>query len=310
MARIAVLGSTGFVGRAVVDALPDHEVVPVRTPRLTTAARTSAELIAEATDHPAVAELASAFAGCDAVVNAAGNPDASSLDVDGLYGANALVPRIALAGAARAGVPRFVHVSSAVVQNDKPVLDESEDLRPFSPYSSAKVAGEQVLRDQPPAGVAVVRYRPPSVHAPGRRVTRMVSRIARSPMATVAGRGDRPTPQAQLPNVAAAIAFLATTEQTPPPVVVHPTEGVTTGGLMRDLSGGREPRHLPPPLARLVVRLATLVGRVHRPTAANARRIELMWFGQEQSSSWLDGAGFTPPVGHEGWSRMDEEASQ
>ena len=189
---------------------------------------------------------------------------------------------IAAVAAATAGVSRFVHVSSAVVQHDKPVLDESEDLRPFSPYSSAKVAGEQVLREQLP-GVTVVRYRPPSVHGrrtagdPDDRPDRQLTDGHRR------RRGDRPSPQAQLPNVAAAIAFVATTDRTPPAVVVHPCEGVTTGGLMRDLSGGREPRHLPPPLARLVVRVAKLAGRVHRPTAANARRIEMLWFGQGQS---------------------------
>jgi nucleoside-diphosphate-sugar epimerase len=307
MARIGVLGASGFVGRAVVEALDGHEVLAVRTPRLTTSARTSAALIAQATEHADVAELAAAFAGCDAVINAAGNPDASSLDRQGLYAANALVPRIALAAAAVAGVPRFVHVSSAVVQNDKPILDESEDLRPFSPYSASKVAGEQVLRQQPPSGVTVVRYRPPSVHAAGRRVTRMIARIASSPMATVAGPGNSPSPQAQLSNVAAAIAFIATTDRTPPAVVVHPWEGVTTGGLMRDLSGGREPRHLPSGVARLVVQAAKLAGRAHGPTAVNARRIELLWFGQRQSTSWLTDSGFVPPVGPEGWIRMGEK---
>jgi nucleoside-diphosphate-sugar epimerase len=304
MGRVGALGASGFVGRAVVEALGGHDVLPVRAPRLTTAARTPAELIAEASEHPAVAELAAAFAGCDVVINAAGDPDASSLDMDALYAANALIPRIVLVAVARAGVPRLVHVSSAVVQNDKPVLDESEDLRPFSPYSRAKVAGEQVLREQLPPDVTVVRYRPPSVHAADRRVTRRIARIASSPMATVAGSGDRVSPQALLPNVAAAIAFLATTDRTPPPVVVHPSEGVTTAGLMRDLSAGREPRHLPPALARLAVRLAKLVGRVHRPTAANARRLELLWFGQGQSASWLDDNGFVPPVGHEGWTEL------
>lgn len=309
MARIGVLGASGFVGRAVVEALDGHEVLPVQTPRLTTVARTPAELIAQATDHPSVAELAASIVGCDVLINAAGDPDASSRDLDGLYAANALIPRIAVVAAATAGVSRFVHVSSAVVQHDKPVLDESEDLRPFSPYSSAKVAGEEVLREQLP-GVTVVRYRPPSVHAAGRRVTQMIGRIASSPMASVAGAGDRPSPQAQLPNVAAAIAFLATTDRTPPAVVVHPCEGVTTGGLMRDLSGGREPRHLPPALARLVVRVAKLAGRVHRPTAANARRIEMLWFGQGQSTSWLDDSGFVSPVGSEGWTRLIEGASK
>src|SRR5690606_30044832 len=122
----------------------------------------------------------------------------------------------------------------------KPVLDSSEDLRPFSPYSASKVMGE-VLARQPYDGVEVVRYRPPSVHAPSRRVTRMIRKIAGSPAATVARPGTQHTPQALLPNVAAAVAHLATVDGPVPPVVHHPSEGVTVTSLMQDLSGGRTP---------------------------------------------------------------------
>jgi len=238
------------------------------------------------------------------LINSAGIPAASSLNRDALFGANALLPRLLLEAAALAGVHRLVHVSSAVVQNDKAVLDDSEVMRPFSPYSASKVAGELVLRHAPPAGVHIVRYRPPSVHAPGRRVTRMIGRIASSPMATVARPGDQQSPQALLPNVGAAVAFLATCQEVPPAVVTHPREGVTAAGLMRDLSGGAEPRVLPRWFARGVVGSAKVAGRVHRPTAANARRIELLWFGQSQSSSWLTSHGFSHPVGPEGWQHL------
>src|SRR5690606_19263259 len=132
----------------------------------------------------------------------------SSLDEDALYGANALLPALLLVAAERAGVRRFVHISSAVVQNDKPVLDSTEDLRPFSPYSASKVLAEEIICRHE-GSLECVRYRPPSVHAPSRRVTRMVSRIATSPVASVAAPGDQHTPQALLPNVAAAIAALA-----------------------------------------------------------------------------------------------------
>jgi nucleoside-diphosphate-sugar epimerase len=301
VSQVALLGASGFVGAAVAKALADHDVRSVRAPRLLTAARTPDELIRSALSEPSIGDLQQAFHGCDVVVNAAGMPDASSLDQDALFGANALLPRLVLEAATRARVRRLVHVSSAVVQNDKLVLDESEVMHAFSPYSASKVAGEQALRQMPPVGVEIVRYRPPSVHAPNRRVTRMISRIALSPLASVAGPGDQQSPQALLPNVGAAVAFLATCRQTPPGVVMHPSEGMTTASLMRHLSGGSEPRLLPPWFARAVVWSVKALGSHHRPTAANARRIEILWLGQHQANSWLTSQGFNPPEGTTGW---------
>ena len=112
------------------------------------------------------------------MINAAGDPDASSWEADRLFGANALLPLVIHEAARAAGVARFVHISSAVVQNDREVLDESETMDAFSAYSASKVAGERVIAGSAGTIPAVVRYRPPSVHAPGRRVTRMITRMA------------------------------------------------------------------------------------------------------------------------------------
>lgn len=306
--RVVVLGASGFVGSSVVAAVPiGHDVEAVPAPRLSTRARSADEILAESLESEHLKVLVGQFTGAAVVINAAGDPDASSLDEDALYGANALLPAVVLRAATIAGVERFVHISSAVVQNDKPVLDSTEDMRPFSPYSASKVAGEVVVRALGTSAVEVVRYRPPSVHAPQRRVTRMISRIASSPVATVARPGDQGTPQALLPNVASAVAFLATTRMRPPAVVHHPSEGVTVTRLMSDLSGGRSPRRLPRGLALVLVAVAKLVGRVHRPTAANARRVELLWLGQDQAESWLTSAGWIRPVGREGWQTLTTE---
>ena len=307
--KVAVVGATGFVGQAVTHALRARqcEVVAVPAPRLRTGERAAAALVRSAAREPSVPGLVELLRDARAVVNAAGDPDASSLDEDGLVGGNGLLPAVVAAAAERAGVGRVVHVSSAVVQNDIAVLDESEDLRPFSPYSRSKVLGEEVLRElDATSAVRIVRFRPPSVHAPGRRVTRMVAQVARSPLASVARPGSQPTPQALLPNVADAVAFLATCAQDPPPVVVHPSEAVTCEGLMRDLSGGRRPRRIPRTLARMAVVLAKSIGRWHRPTAANARRVELLWLGQRQGASWLDAAGWRAPSGPDAWRALGE----
>jgi nucleoside-diphosphate-sugar epimerase len=302
---VALVGSHGFVGGAVKQVLVKANDLNLKTavaPRLTTVARGVDELIAAAQRADALQALSEAFEGVDVVINAAGNPDASAVDLDGLFGANALLPRVLYEAAAKASATRFIHVSSAVVQNARAVLDESEDMEPFSPYSASKVAGERVLRGAAD-GLRVVRFRPPSVHASGRRVTERIRRIASSPLASVARPGTQPTPQALLPNVAAAIAFLATTDCQPPAVVTYPSEGLTALSLLQTL-GGREPTRIPRWMAKGAVGAARAMGRWHAPTAANARRVEVLWLGQGQDEGWLSSVGWEPPVGHEGWAAL------
>jgi nucleoside-diphosphate-sugar epimerase len=304
--RVAVFGSTGFVGRAVVAALAGRgfDVVAVRTPRLDTGADDARALAAEAERlAPLHEDLTGRLAGVRAVVNAAGDPDASSLAASGLVAANALVPGLLCATSRRAGVNRFVHLSSAVVQGDADVLDTAPAAPGFSPYSRSKALGEQVLGLMGADGVVV--YRPPSVHASDRRVTRMTARIARSRLSSVAGDGTSPTPQALLENVGDAVAFLAITDQSPPPVVIHPWEGMTTGGVL-ELLGQKRPHQLPVTPARVLVTMGKTVGRRSPTVAANARRVEMLWFGQRQAGSWLTQVGWTPPLGREGWVRLGD----
>lgn len=300
-ARVVVLGASGFVGGAVADALEarGHAVERLHAPRLPHVTPDRAASFPGRDE--AVAALAERLAGAAAVVNAAGDPDASSRDVPALVAANAALPGVVGAAAAAAGVPRVVHVSSAVVQGRRPVLDESDDFDAFSAYARSKALGERLVRRA--GGDRVVVYRPPSVHAADRRVTRLIARIGGSPLSTVARPGTDPSPQALLGNVADAVAFLATTPQAPPPVVIHPWEGLTTTDVMEVL-GGRTPRRLPRWLARALVTLARGAGAVVPAVAANARRVEMLWFGQAQATSWLTTAGWEPPLGRAAWTDL------
>src|SRR6266508_2810270 len=127
--RIVLFGASGFVGGAVRAALSaDHDVIGVVAPRLSTQARDCGALLAEVPDLELPAGTATALAGADVVINAAGDPDASSLDEGRLSGANALLPALVLEHARRAGARRLEHVSSAGVQNDKPLLEHSEEM--------------------------------------------------------------------------------------------------------------------------------------------------------------------------------------
>lgn len=301
MTKVGVLGATGFVGAAVVEALKRRgaDVILVHTPRLKSVGSSASALEQElATPSVAttIAELRTDLDGCAVVVNAAGVAAATRGLTPELLGANALLPLVV--AAARPPGSRYVHVSSAAVQGRRSIIDETSELAPFSAYSQSKALAERALADRP----NVVLYRPTSVHGPGRDVTRALVRILSSPLATVAGRGDRPTPQVLVSNVADGIAFVSLCPQTPPRVVLHPWEGLTAADLVR-LLGGREPRHVPERLARLVVEGANRLGRRQSAIAGLARRLEMMWFGQSQVQGWLQ-CHWSPPVGHEGWDSL------
>lgn len=298
---VAVLGASGFVGMHVSRALAERgvTVTDVRAPRLITSARDRPGLVAElsrADVAQEVADLRARVAGCDAVIVAAGVA-AATVDGDELFGANALLPGVVAEAASPA--TRIVHVSSAAVQGRRARLDESEEYAAFSPYSHSKALGEQLLltlrRD-------ACCFRPTSVQGPGRRVTKRLVALVSSPLASVAGRGEAPTPQALVGNVADAAAFLALTDMAPPRVVLHPWEGVTTGGLVRAL-GLREPWHVPVPLARLIVWSAFAVGRRSARAAGEARRLEMLWFGQAQQPGWLEGR-WSAPQSLDAWKEL------
>lgn len=304
MTDVVLLGASGFVGGLVRTALTEAgaSVRALRAPRLThdgpletwELGRTYADV---------VTDLAHAIGPADVVINAAGDPDASSHDLPRLLGANALLPALVSLACVKAGVGRFVHVSSATVQGRRPVLDETLETDAFSDYSRSKALGERLALECAP-GVTTV-YRPPSVHAPDRRVTRTLTRLAASPLTSVAGAG-RPTPQALGANVGSAVAHLALTDATPPQVVAHPSEGLTTESLLQAL-GGRRPRRLPAAPLQAALRVAERGEQVHPALAANLRRAEMVWFGQGQADSWLTTDGWAPPVGVDGWRALGEE---
>lgn len=301
MTTIALVGATGFVGSHVRAALEQRgaHVVGISAPRLSTTARTVGELdrdIEQLVSRDAMLSLREDLRGCDAVVNAAGVANATG-NGDALFGANALLP--GLLASLIPGHIRFVHVSSAAVQGRRNPLDESEQLAPFSPYSSSKALGEMSVRSR---GADNVIYRPTSVQGSGRDVTRSLVRLLRSPAASVAGNGDAPTPQVLVQNVADAVAFLALEAGHPPSVVLHPSEWITTGDLVR-LLGERTPLRVPTLVARAVIGLGFTVGRLIPAGAGVARRLEILWLGQDQAASWLDGR-WSAPLGREAWKEL------
>lgn len=300
--RVAVVGASGYIGSAVCRALEAHGAVPlsVRAPRITlNQSSTDLNMLIECAANEIHAQLANTHA----VINAAGISAARSGDVESLHCANALLPAALALSCSIRGI-RLVHISSAAVQGRVACLDSSDDVAPLTPYAVSKVNGERLVRE---IDVGAVVYRPPGVHGATRNVSRSLVRLASGRASTVASPGDDNAPQALVQDVADAVVFIALHPDSPPPVVHHPASGMTTASLMRLLSDGQEPRHIPRRFARVVLRLANAMGRIAPSTAVHARRLEILWCGQDQGPSWLTEHGWRPVTIEDDWVILGRE---
>ncbi|WP_158610757.1 NAD(P)-dependent oxidoreductase [Micromonospora sp. BL4] len=302
--KIAVLGSSGFVGRAVVAELDGRgvEVQPVAAPRVSwpLAQALQAEAVPADLYEEVVDELAQQLDGAQVVINTAGLPDGSAPNSAGLYGANALLPTLVARASARVDAKRLVHVSSAAAQGPM-ALDETARTMPFSPYSRSKAIGERLLQRED--CIETVIYRATWVHDVDRPNTRALIRLAQSRMSCVAGDGTAPTPQVLIDDVVASIVHLGLVSGPVPPIALQPSNGMTTGLLLR-LLGGREPLHLSPRLAWYATRCITTYGRTSLQANAHARRVDMLLFGKRQTPGWLADQGLAPTLRPEAWERL------
>lgn len=286
----AVVGASGFVGSGLVRHLKGrgYDVREISAPRLTLDPSTRDLVTLEnlAASSLECAELVGALSGADIVVNAAGLASPDSAGGSDLYGANALLPVVFAHAAHRAGAARAIHLSSAAVQGRRSVLDESIDASPFSYYSHSKALGERAFLHgrSSRSGLAHTVLRATSVQGAGRSTTESFVRIARSPLASVAGAGEQPTVVSTIDGLVAFIADVAASSAGLRPVLLQPWEGHSAAGVL-ELARGSSPRHLPRWLCVALLACARSVGRIVPEIAGAGRRLELMWMGQAQDSS-------------------------
>jgi NADH dehydrogenase len=138
--RIAVLGGTGFVGRAVCERLARRStggaiVVPTRRAMHANDVRPLPTVDGRVADVHDDAALAGVLAGCDAVINLIAILHGNAAAFTKVH---AQLPARIAAACAAAGITRVVHVSALGVSASAP-----------SNYLRSKAAGESALRAAP-----------------------------------------------------------------------------------------------------------------------------------------------------------------
>jgi nucleoside-diphosphate-sugar epimerase len=261
---IALTGSTGFIGQAVLTGLSRRGMnvrVLLRRPMAVPEAASSAVI----GDIAAPQNMAAALRDVDAVVHSAGIAHAMSGFPEDDYRAINTEATIALAHAAeRAGVKRFVFLSSIRAQcgpSAPHVLNEDSEARPTDAYGRSKLEAEQGLASLSMDWVAL---RPVLVYGPGVKGNlAALLRLARAPWPLPLGALVGRRSLIGLEDLVAAIALVLETEGPlrRPLIVAHP-EPLTVGEMVRALRHGLDRRAglLPVPEA-LVSAAARLSGR-------------------------------------------------
>jgi nucleoside-diphosphate-sugar epimerase len=170
-----VTGASGFVGGALARSLVEDGWTVRALARSDAAARTVAELGAEAVggDIGDAEAIAAGAAGCELAFHAAALP-AEWGPREEFELANVAGTGNTLDGCRRAGVRRLVHVGTeAALLHGEPLVavDETAPLRPDSKalYSATKARAEQLVRAAADAEMETVVLRPRFVWGPGDR---------------------------------------------------------------------------------------------------------------------------------------------
>lgn len=296
--RALVTGATGFVGGALVrqlGAVGWDVRAALRRPR---GAADRDDVVVG--DIGSTTEWADALAGVDAVIHLAARVHVmrdAALDPLAAYRETNTFGTLRLAeAAARAGVRRFVFLSSIKVNGESTPVDrpfvEADAPAPIDGYGISKAEAEQgLLRLAQCGSLEPVVLRPPLVYGPGvganfLRLLRLVDRGLPLPFAAIANRRS----MIYVDNLAAAIvAALHAPALGGRVFLVADDRAVATPELLRLLATalGRPSRLWPCPLPVLrgLARLAGRVGEIERLTGSLA----------VDAGAFCAAAGWCPP---------------
>jgi len=165
--KIFITGALGFVGRALSAA---YRELGTQTCGLDVRADASANVVAGDVSRPE--EWQDILAGCDLVIHTAAIVT-NNVAREEAWRVNVLGTRRVLDAAIKAGVRRFVHVSSLAAMrfNTEDQADESAPVMPTgNPYVDTKIASEQVILAAHSAGeINCTIIRPADIYGPNSR---------------------------------------------------------------------------------------------------------------------------------------------
>lgn len=170
---IAITGATGFAGRhAILELLlRGHRLrALVRSPETVALPAGVVTVKGDLADGAALARLTS---GADAVIHLAGA--LTALTREGYFKVNEHGTRALADAAQKAGVARFVHVSSLAAREPQ-----------LSGYAASKRAGEEVIAGRM-AALNAITIRPPAVYGPGDKGTLPLIKELTRPIAAIPG---------------------------------------------------------------------------------------------------------------------------
>jgi nucleoside-diphosphate-sugar epimerase len=245
--RILVTGASGLVGTRLCEHLRLGHGVAVRGAihdprRAIRLARLDVELVR--VDLRDRAGLARAVDGCDAVVHCAYGTTGTARTRRELTG-NAAGALAELAR--RAGVRRFVHLSSVAVWGfspTRPELDESAPVSPAgNPYSAGKIDAERAIAAAQARGLPAVVLRPTNVFGPwAPAFTVAPVEALRTGAVALVGDGSGPANHLYVDNLVHAIVRgLESDEAVGGTFVVSDPDGVTWRGLYEAYAGTASP---------------------------------------------------------------------
>jgi dihydroflavonol-4-reductase len=175
VSRVFVTGGSGVVGRALVERLVGRGDEVIALSRSDEADAKLSALGAKPARGDLFDEesLARAMEGAALVFHVAGVNSLCVADPRPMLHANVDGPRVAIRAAARAGVPRVVHTSSAATIGEETGTVGREDSPHrgwyLSDYERSKTEGERAAFEAGrAAGIEVVSVNPSSVQGPGR----------------------------------------------------------------------------------------------------------------------------------------------
>lgn len=264
---ILLTGATGFIGEAVLKQLPAEQVVTFgRTaPRQPTAAF-------HAGDINASTEFTAALKNVNVVIHTAARvhmmDEQSAHPLEEFRQVNTLGTLNLAAQAAKAGVKRFIFISSVKVngeRSDNRIFRHDDQPAPEDAYSQSKAeaeAGLQKLAKE--TGIEIVIIRPPLVYGPGVKANfASLQKLAQRNLPLPLGAIHNKRSMVALDNltdlIITCISHPAAVDQI---LMVSDGRDLSTTELLIMLTqaAGKKPRLLPVPQKYLIA-FATLMGK-------------------------------------------------